>query len=210
MLNVGETFCATTGSLLFEAGSTGPVLQIHSGAVRLDHPNADGPTFVQLALPGDLIGLEREAGLPYAFSARAVVPSRYAPAGIAVKPEQRMDGWQQQNRRCIEALRMRSGSAPERLRHLLLLLSQGNPSDDLGQTLPTLKDMAAIIDSAPETVSRILGSLKRASLLQERHPQAASFDPERLRVSPMMPGMTCSRVDAVQLVRKPSCGLSSH
>jgi CRP-like cAMP-binding protein len=37
--------------------------------------------------------------------------------------------------------------------------------------------MAAIIDTAPETVSRILGHLRRQHLLDDRQRQVASFSP---------------------------------
>lgn len=185
---------ASTGDTLYDAGEHGPVLQLQSGAVRLDGRTADGLVFVQLALPGDYLGLERDAGLPYAFTARAIVPC-VVRHGTPASPLQAdpAESWQQQHRRCRETLQLRTGPAPERLRQLLLLLS-GGVADDLRQDmpLPMLKDMAAIIDSAPETVSRILGSLRRSEVLSDRQPQQARFSRQVLRDSPLLPGMSRS------------------
>jgi len=60
-----------SGDLLFEAGHIGSVWQLSSGALRLDRVDREGARFMQIVLPGDLLGLELLAAYPHAFSARA-------------------------------------------------------------------------------------------------------------------------------------------
>lgn len=183
---------ADSGHTLYFAGQQGQVLRLVSGAVRLDGHTDDGLVFVQLALPGDLLGSELQADLPYAFTARAVVPCviRREPM---LTPHTQGEAWRQQHRRCVEALRLRTGPAPQRLRALLLLLSASTDvADGSDQVLPTLRDMAAMIDSAPETVSRILGGLRRCDVLQERQRKGARFDRDHLRDCALPQGLTRS------------------
>ena len=184
------------GDLLCEAGAVGVVWQLESGALRLDRPDGQ---FMQLVLPGDMVGVELLAASAYAYTARAVVPSavRYTP--LANDAERRMallDGLMQQQRRIDHLVALRTGSAQDRLKQLLLLLA---PHDaDWGEAagarcvLPTLKDMAAILDTAPETVSRIFANLKRTHLLDVRQRQSASFNVSRLRDAAWPTGMTRS------------------
>lgn len=183
------------GELLCEAGAVGVVWQLMSGALRLD--SADGQ-FVQLLLPGDLVGVELLAASAYSYSARAVVPCTVRYAQLVNDAERRMallEGLMQQQRRLDHVVALRTGTAQDRLKHLLLLLAPDQ--DDWGRAgarcaLPTLKDMAAILDTAPETVSRIFANLKRTQLLDVRERQSASFNASRLRDTAWPAGMTRS------------------
>lgn len=177
----------------------GPVWQVEQGALRLDRVSREGARFVQLALPGDLLGLEVLAALPYAYSVRAVVPSRVRPRALSGDSERRlamMEGLLQQQARIEELVSLRTGPAQDRMKHLILLLAPedaaGWQSDEAHRALPTIKDMAAIIDTAPETVSRIFANLKRTQLLDSRQRQGASFSLARLRESAWPTGMTRS------------------
>nr|MBP7522905.1 helix-turn-helix domain-containing protein [Leptothrix sp. (in: b-proteobacteria)] len=58
--------------------------------------------------------------------------------------------------------------------------------------LPTIRDMAAIIDTAPETVSRIFANLKRARIVDGRRRQGASYSLSHLREADWPVGMTRS------------------
>jgi CRP-like cAMP-binding protein len=150
-------------------------------------------TFTQLLLPGDLVGLEGLTGAA-GYQVRALVASRLQPL-----PRRPWPGWpllaeglgQQQRRgedlvRCAAAPR-RSASSTSAAAGARGLAAGGRC---LGLALPTLKDMAAIIDTAPETVSRILGHLRRQHLLDDRQRQVASFSPTRLREVEWPAGMT--------------------
>lgn len=183
------------GDLLCEAGAVGVVWQLESGALRLD--SADGQ-FMQLVLPGDMVGVELLAASAYSYTARAVVPSTVSYVQLNNDAERRMallEGLMQQQRRMGHLVALRSGSAQDRLKQLLLLMAPGQGSwdgVDARCVLPTLKDMAAILDTAPETVSRIFANLKRTHLLDVRQRQSASFNVSRLRDAAWPAGMTRS------------------
>ena len=187
-----------SGDLLFEAGGTGTVWQLETGAMRLDREDREGPRFMQIVLPGDLLGVELLAAYPYAFSARAITPCTVRRRALAGDAERRLtliEGLVQQQRRGEDLVQLRTGPAQERLKHLLLLLAPENTpwaGEGASCPLPTIKDMAAIIDTAPETVSRIFANLKRSQILDARQRQSASFSLARLRESEWPAGMTRS------------------
>lgn len=182
------------GDTLYETCQGGPLWQLLSGALRLDRVDAQGEHFVQWALPGDLIGLERLAGPRYTHTARALVRSvaRQLPlqlplvgpdAGGALTAECVL----QLQRRGEDLVRLRSGAAQDRLKHLVMALAPVKPGHDasnpLACELPSIRDMAAIIDSTPETVSRIFACLRRSRLLEARGRGAARFSPRHLQES---------------------------
>lgn len=193
-----DTRSLATGDVLFEAGGHGSVWQLTSGAIRLDRVDREGPRFMQLALPGDLMGLELLTAYPYAYSARAIVPSTLRRRTLAADAERRLaliEGLVQQQRRSEDLMALRGGSAPDRLKHLLLSLAPEElpwTGEGTACALPTIKDMAAIIDTAPETVSRIFANLKRTHILDSRQRQGASFSRSRLQESEWPTGMTRS------------------
>lgn len=186
------------GDLLCEAGAVGVVWQLDSGALRLDRSDAEGGQFMQLALPGDMVGAELLAACPYTYTARALVPCTVSICKMNSDTERRMalvDGLLQQQRQVAELVALRTGPAQDRLKQLLLLLVPDESAWDEGGArcaLPTLKDMAAILDTAPETVSRIFANLKRTHLLDVRQRQSASFNVSRLRDAAWPTGMTRS------------------
>ena len=187
-----------TGDTLFEAGGTGTVWRLAQGAIRLDRVDREGARFMQLALPGDLMGLELLAAYPYAYTARAIVPCRVQRHVLAGDGERRLaliDGLVQQQRRGEDLVKLRTGPAQDRLKHLLLALAPPDTAwmdEAAACALPTIKDMAAIIDTAPETVSRIFANLKRTQILDGRQRQSARFSLARLRESEWPAGMTRS------------------
>ncbi|MBQ0946469.1 Crp/Fnr family transcriptional regulator [Ideonella sp. 4Y16] len=188
-----------TGDTLFEAGHGGPVWQLQSGALRLDQLGREGQRFVQLVLPGDLVGAEQLAASGYAHSARAIVPSVAVQRAVGGDAERRLllaEALLGQLSRTGDLVLLRTGTAQERLRHLLLLLSGAESDWDEAEAsqrvLPTIKDVAAIIDTAPETVSRIFANLKRSHLLDGRQRQGARFSAARLREQVWPAGMTRS------------------
>jgi len=187
------------GDVLFEAGGMGTVWQLTAGALRLDRATVDGQRFMQIVLPGDLIGLELLAAYPYANTARAIVPSEARRRVLASDAERRlvlMEGLLQQQRRGEDLVALRSSSAQDRLKALLLMLAPEDDAPWMGEEahtpLPTIKDMAAIIDTSPETVSRIFANLKRTQILDGRERQSARFSRARLRESEWPAGMTRS------------------
>ena len=196
--DTAEGLFLPAGSALAPCADATRLWRLTEGALRLDRleaPDAAAPTFTQLLLPGDLVGLEGLTGAA-GYQVRALVASRLQPLPPPALPA----GWPllaeglgQQQRRGEDLVRLRSGTAQERFKHLLLLLvpeASRREGDVSAWPLPTLKDMAAIIDTAPETVSRILGHLRRQHLLDDRQRQVASFSPTRLREVEWPAGMT--------------------
>ncbi|MFN7724938.1 MAG: Crp/Fnr family transcriptional regulator [Rubrivivax sp.] len=170
--------------------------RLHSGALSLSVLDvAERETLVGLALPGDVVGLEPNDQSRRTSLAKALVPCVLTPLAM---PEDDA-GWRQLLARAMgqhwqqaaNMSRLRSGTVPERVRRLLLLLAHsaavpGTAASDQdtaapgAHPLPRLRDMAALVDTAPETVSRIISGLRRLSLLQERDHRSARYDPHTL------------------------------
>jgi hypothetical protein len=181
------------GQDIFQSGQDGPCWRVEEGLVLLDMSEPGGTGFTQLALPGDWLGAEFETEGTYAYRAHALVACVLS---LDTQPDA-ATVWRQHHRRSREAMLLRTGSAPERLKQLLLSLPAVDASGG-HRELPTLKDMAEIIDSAPETVSRILSHLRRASVLQHRQRQGAGFDRSELLNCVLPPGMTRSSLAATR------------
>lgn len=193
------------GARLYESGSLdGPGWQLLSGALRLDQGGFGRESLVQLALPGDLVGLEPLYGLPRRACATALVDcclqKLHAPdaRNTAAMSDMLAIALNQQWHRAADMAGLRTGSAPDRVKRLLLLLHGDARSADVPgnppatHALPRIKDIAALVDSAHETVSRILTGLRRLDVLQERHPCSASFNRQTLDDCQLPKGMTRS------------------
>jgi CRP-like cAMP-binding protein len=159
-----------------------------SGALRLD-PVAERAASVLLALPGSLIGLESLRRRPAVYAARAIVACVLAPLphlDDAAWRDLLMRSLITQQERAAELAELRSGPVPERVRRLLVLLSQGSrggaglspwraatPSCEQ----PTLADIAALTDTAEETVSRVLSAMRRQGDLVRDGGRRVRLDP---------------------------------
>ena len=153
------------GQMLVEAGRQGAVWRVLSGVIRLERPTRDGHVLVQLALPGDLIGVETLCAQVQACTATALLHARVEVVAFAGELSQYttvVKGLLQQQRQAMDMVRLRSGSIQQRLAHLLALLGQGVDGHVRvlqRDELPTLREMAQIVDSANETVCRELNVL---------------------------------------------------
>ena len=153
------------GQTLTFAGGVGPVWRVTQGVFKLERQGQDGQILVQLAQAGDLIGVESLCAEPYAFTAVALVAAQAKPlaAGQDLDRYTTMtQGFLQQQRQTCEMHRLRTGSIVQRLAYLLTVL--GKQADGLVLTvqrkeLPTLKEMARVVDSTFETVCRELNTL---------------------------------------------------
>ena len=150
------------GQALLHAGQRGALWRIVGGALRIERCGDGASTLIQLALPGDCVGLEALLGQPYAVNVSALVAStvRIEPVGddaarLAVLGELLA----QQQRQAQEMARLRSGSAAERVACLVRKLGVGIASPQARKTLPPLKEMGQIVDVAPETICRELKRL---------------------------------------------------
>lgn len=199
-----DTVQVPAGETIFHAGVRGQrAWQVLSGTVRLDQPMVPRARFVQITLAGELLGSEAWLQLPHLHTALALTNCCLRPLaapGPDTLPQRLGQALCQQAQRTSDMVGLRTGSAPERVRRLLLLLSPeagvepGRGASD--HALPRIKDMAAITDVAPETVSRVLSSLRRSRVLQARQSRSARFDPAQLAGCSLPPGMTRSDAGA--------------
>ncbi len=164
------------GESLIFSGEFGSVWRVTQGVFRLERPCRDGMELVRLALPGDLVGVESLCAEPYAYTATALTCAQATPAllGFGMAHATTIaQGFLQQQCHMNDMVRLRSGTAGERVAHLLKMLTRNAKDADAPlerKNLPSLKEMASIVDSAPETVCRRLNeflparSYKRTSL----------------------------------------------
>ncbi|WP_341685692.1 cyclic nucleotide-binding domain-containing protein [Limnohabitans sp.] len=154
-----------SGQTLVEAGQHGAVWRVSTGVLRLERPGQDGTMLVQLALPGDLIGVEALCTQPQAYTATALVAAKVEPLEITGELSHyatMAKGFLQQQRQTLDMVRLRSGPIQQRLAYLLTVLGkdqQGRVRVVQRDELPTLREMAQIVDSAFETVCRELNHL---------------------------------------------------
>lgn len=156
------------------------VWRVQSGVLRIDQQAADGSLhFIRLALPGDLLGVEALAGASASDVRRAITPVTLSP--VRLGDEQHLaqlfrDAVVRNYQRCRETASLRIGTVDERVRRLLLLVAHGadqlpvpTATSALLPTIPSLVNIASIINAAPETVSRIISAFRASGfLLEER------------------------------------------
>ena len=179
--------------------------RLQSGALRMHEEDASGQTtLVGVALPGDLVGVESLVGENPTNTLRALTASRLQCVTMGTQrelPGLLTQALQQSRRQCRDNMRLRFGPVAERIKCLLLMLSETPLADGREAAadvkpcpLPSLRDMAAVVDSAPETVSRVIGSLRRLDVLHDRKPSSVSFNRLDLGQLKTLPGMTSSHM----------------
>ena len=140
--------------------ASGPAWRVDTGAFYLEHHSAEGSRVVQVALPGDVVGAEVWSAGLYATTVVALLDSEVSPLepqGEAQTLRALGELAMQHQRQMARWALLRSGSAGARLQELLRLLRL---SLDARTRLPALKDMARVLDAAPETVCRELTRLR--------------------------------------------------
>ena len=155
----------------FQAGEQGPLWRVVEGAVRLDCEDGSSRLPVQLALPGDLVGVEVLCDQPYQFTARAFTDCRLEPVTVASEAQRQAllrQALCQQQMRSHDMATLRTGSVLSRLASLLRLMGlpwQGahmvneDRADALRASLPALRELAQMVDAKSETVCRALAQL---------------------------------------------------
>jgi hypothetical protein len=147
--------------------------RVVSGVVRLDQRGTDTTVLVSLAMPGDLIGYETLLGGTHSFDASALVPAvlqAIAPKTQAERNALMVEALLQQPQRSHDMARIRTGPVVARVATLLRLLGHLPPPDFLSgddtvdadavrNQLPTLRELAGVVDAKHETVCRVLAQL---------------------------------------------------
>lgn len=161
-----ETCELSQDEYLYRAKNGGQIYRLTRGILVFDQAGKDHDNpVVQMAMPGDLVGLETLCHRPYASSARALMSVRamplmfdqdYMPQSIV------HEACQQLQRQSNDMVRLRTGSIRQRLAYFLKLYANARStrSDELDRRdLPALKFLAEIVDSRVETVCRELNAL---------------------------------------------------
>lgn len=159
------------GGMVFAAGEAGPLWRVTQGLVALQTPLAAGGRLVELAVAGDLIGIESLCERPYALEACALTAIRLEPVEPDGEPDRARlmrEALLQQQSRSIDMAELRTGAVSDRLSQMLQLLGhdwrelQSAPPrtiEAIRGELPVLSDLARAIDAQKETVCRVLGRL---------------------------------------------------
>ena len=159
------------GSMVFIAGESGPLWRITEGVVALQTSDGIDGQLVQVAIAGDLLGIESLCGQHYGLSARALTAcklERVEPDGDSDRLRLMRQALLQQHDRGIDMVGLRTGSVSDRLELMLQLLghdwrelqSVSKPTiETIRCKLPSLSDLARAIDAQKETVCRALGRL---------------------------------------------------
>jgi CRP-like cAMP-binding protein len=147
------------GQALLHAGQYGALWRVVSGAFRVERQGDGAHALIQLALPGDCIGLESLFGQPCTVTVSALVAST---AHIEPVPDEATrlalvaQALVQQQRQAQDMARLRIGAAADRVAWLVRCVGGDVADPATRKALPPLKEMAQIIDVAPETICRQL------------------------------------------------------
>jgi len=172
--------------------------RVETGALRIDSaPLGEASHFMRLALPGDVIGVEKWAGTDDTLSVCALTPVTLSPVLVtgAEMMHLLMETVVIAHQRCREVVSLRTGPVSQRVKCLLLMFADSVNQEAKTTSeciLPHLSDMADILDAAPETVSRVFSSMRKLDVLQDRKPHKARFSSLALRANQLLPGMSSS------------------
>ena len=164
--------CASEQAV-FQAGETGQVWRVVQGLVRLDRESGgrDGHDRqpVQIAVPGDLIGTETLCNQAFRFNATALTPCLLEAVSVGDAQAQAallQQALMQQQLRSQDMAALRTGTVLQRIEHFLHMLgfewataAQLRNTEAIRAALPTLREVAQVVDAKTETVCRVLGQL---------------------------------------------------
>lgn len=160
----------TRDDAIFSIGEVATLWRVKSGVIRLDGQGRSDQYPIALAVSGDLLGAECLCGEPYQVKAQAltdVVLELIPVQDEAHRQRLMMEVILQQPTRNHDMTRLRTGPVSGRLEQLFRVM--GHPSlaksianigaDTLRASLPTLREIALVVDAKPETVCRALTQL---------------------------------------------------
>lgn len=150
------------GTEIFQVGvSAGHAWEVVSGTVRLRRHDDDGAVATWLACSGDIIGADAMLTGRHGVSATALTQCQLRPWGVEqVDRRALLHALLRSEHRIASVVGLRSGSARERVLHLVRML--GAPPVEM----PTLQDIGDITDLNLSTVSRTITSLVAAQALR--------------------------------------------
>jgi CRP-like cAMP-binding protein len=161
---------------ILNAHESSALWRIDSGTMRIDTLDDAGiHHFVRLAIQGDVLGVENIAGLKEKIIVSALTPVQLQPLELTQEKQLTpllFEALKTSHQRCREMVSLRTGVVEERVRRLLLMLVQTDAqiSESQDCNLPSLGNIAEIVHSTPETVCRILASLRKQRLIEKVTP----------------------------------------
>ncbi len=170
--------CLKRGDVLFQEGCMGTLWRIERGALLIQKDTESGPMLSQVALAGDIVGLESLSSRAYANTAVALMDCQVSRQRVSNEFNAfavMAKGYMQQQQRMHDMSKLRTGSVASRLRHFIQMLSkdlEGKCQSLNRKDLPTLREMSHIIDIADETICREL----KAFFPQERKASPLKVD----------------------------------
>lgn len=170
--------------------------RLESGALRMDCMQVGEPCdFVRLVLPGDLLGVESLVGVTDHLLVQAITPARLVPVVVLETGQLTQvltDAVLRGHQRCRELVGLRTSTVMVRIKRLLQMLANGDGRDSgasMTCAIPSLRDMAVIVNAAPESVCRSLASLREQHLLHECGPRNSKHTRLQLREHRLQPGL---------------------
>lgn len=189
-----DEFSYEEGAVLYEEGyEDNAIYTIRDGLVKLVRYQPDGKgRIVRLMKTADTIGLERVLGRPYGHTAIALLPVTACriPVGVlrqldTEKPRfyrKLMERWATALFQADDYIMMLlSGTVKQRVAQLICWLADIDHAHKSRVVMLNGRDIAAMLDITPESVSRILAELKRQNILRPRNDGYYEYDAKALK-----------------------------
>jgi CRP-like cAMP-binding protein len=189
-----DEFNYAEGAVIYEEGyEDNAIYTIRDGLVKLVRHEPDGKErIIRLMKTADTIGLERILGRPYGHTAIAIQPVTVCRIPTEVlrqldteKPRfyrKLMERWANALFQADDYIMMLlSGTVKQRVVQLIGWLADIDHTRRSRVVMLNGKDIAAILDITPESVSRILAELKRQDILRPRPDGYYEYDAKALK-----------------------------
>ena len=189
-----DEFNYAEGAVIYEEGyEDNAIYTIRDGLVKLVRHQSDGEgRIIRLMKTADTIGLERLLGRPYGHTAIALQPVTVCRIPIGVlrqlgeeKPRfyrKLMERWANALFQADDYIMMLlSGTVKQRVVQLICWLGEIDHAHKSRVVMLNGRDIAAILDITPESVSRILAELKRQNILRPRTDGYYEYDAKALK-----------------------------
>jgi CRP-like cAMP-binding protein len=189
-----DEFNYAEGAVIYEEGyEDNAIYTIRDGLVKLVRHQSDGKgRIIRLMKTADTIGLERLLGRPYGHTAIALQPVTACRIPIGVlrqlgeeKPRfyrKLMERWANALFQADDYIMMLlAGTVKQRVVQLIGWLADIDHAHRSRVVMLNGRDIAAILDITPESVSRILAELKRQKILRPRTDGYYEYDAKALK-----------------------------
>lgn len=160
------------------------VFRLEKGALRLDFVDGIGASsLIGMVLAGDYVGLDVLADPAIDLRYRAITPCQLAQVQVSAQGlnEIMLHGLVTARLRSRDMVQLRSGTVVDRVRRLFVMIASDEATgQEVLQSLPSLKEMADLLGSAPETISRAISQLKCLDMVSERRRHQANLKIDHL------------------------------